>query len=1048
MKMNETLYAICLALMVAWTSYGWAEDIDLFLGNPAEESDNLPNVLILLDNTANWNTAFNNEKAALVTTFNGLPLDKFNVGLMTFGDPAVGQIRAAIRPMNATNRPLYSALVGSLDQSGDRANARTLARNISEAYRYLKGMESVDGSKVKSSNNSNRDYAGNTSGTAAHDAVHALAGNALSGSNATRYNSPLADGSCADTFIIYIGNNVSSGNVTKDNNSRNSAAGSELSAAGGDTTQIQLQYSAHQDNYADEWARFLRTNLGVTIYTVDVDPTPRPGGHNNGMGNSDLLESMARQSAGKYFRVDSSANNGEEIVIALNEIFSEIQATNSVFASVALPASTTTQSTFLNQVFIGMFRPDAGAKPRWYGNLKQYRLGLVGSGANEALKLLDARGDGEEAINSQTGFITECARSYWTPLTADGYWASPLVPRGECQTGVPQSNSPDGPVVEKGGQAYMMRLDSSVRTIYSCDAAQGVNCANAAGALAVHGTADADNGDALTNWSVGQDVDNEDQRATTMRASLHGDVIHSRPVALNYGTDASPNVVVFYGANDGILRAINGNRSTASGAIPAGAEHWAFKPMEFGNGEFGRLRSNDPVIKFPATSTPAGPQGTLKDYGMDGSVVAFDGTFGGENKKFLYATLRRGGRSVYAFDVTSIGSPSLLWRVGCEENLETSNACTHSDWENIGQTWSPPSLTYISGYDDGEADPSLVPVILMGGGYDTCDDYDNNGNPNPQNSSCTNADKGNSIYVMDGASGAVLREFSTDYAVPGAVTVVPVAEGDNRIKFAYAADTGGNVYRISGPLVDGAPSEVGSAAPADWLITKIAALGCDSTSPCPARRKFLFGPDVVQLEGGDGKLFILIGSGDREKPVLNYGAAAAVSNYAFALVDNPTEAGWLTDNGTCSANLICLDRLTSVTVASGLPSGETLSNFGWRMALDPTEQVVSSALTLAGSVAFSTHIPKPPDAGSCEADLGIATTYNVDLQTGEGEKINIVGGGLVPSPVAGRVILDDGTIVPFCIGCGGEESAIGSKQINVGANWVQPKGRVYWKIQP
>ena len=42
-------------------------------------------------------------------------------------------------------------------------------------------------------------------------------------------------------------------------------------------------------------------------------------------------------------------------------IFSEIQAVNSVFASVSLPVSVNTEGTFLNQVYIGMFRPDEKA---------------------------------------------------------------------------------------------------------------------------------------------------------------------------------------------------------------------------------------------------------------------------------------------------------------------------------------------------------------------------------------------------------------------------------------------------------------------------------------------------------------------------------------------------------------------------------------------------------------------------------------------------------------------------------------------------------------
>ena len=65
-----------------------------------------------------------------------------------------------------------------------------------------------------------------------------------------------------------------------------------------------------------------------------------------GLGWTALLQSMARTSDGKYFDVTSS---GSQIVDALNAIFSEVQATNSVFASVSLPVSVNAQGTYLNR---------------------------------------------------------------------------------------------------------------------------------------------------------------------------------------------------------------------------------------------------------------------------------------------------------------------------------------------------------------------------------------------------------------------------------------------------------------------------------------------------------------------------------------------------------------------------------------------------------------------------------------------------------------------------------------------------------------------------
>ena len=70
------------------------DDTDLFRNNPHIPSER-PNVLIILDNSANWTANFTAEKAALVTLVNGdgvansgntTGLDSsFNVGLMIMG---------------------------------------------------------------------------------------------------------------------------------------------------------------------------------------------------------------------------------------------------------------------------------------------------------------------------------------------------------------------------------------------------------------------------------------------------------------------------------------------------------------------------------------------------------------------------------------------------------------------------------------------------------------------------------------------------------------------------------------------------------------------------------------------------------------------------------------------------------------------------------------------------------------------------------------------------------------------------------------------------
>ncbi|SFD84614.1 hypothetical protein [Nitrosomonas sp. Nm166] len=437
-----------------------AEDIDLFTSVTSSDSKDVPNVLIILDNTANWNNAFVNEINALSMVLGDLPTGEIRVGLMMFsetgsgnGNPAGGYVRAAVRLMDTTNKLIYQNLVNSLHKLNDKSNGGKLGLTMAEAYYYFAGKSAYAGhNKVE------RDYAGNTSGTSASNAVYALEGNALASSSNTDYESPVNSG-CQKNFIIYISNGP-----VQDNSSDTSTANSKLSEAGGSTAQIMLSPGGSQSGAGDEWARFMATSSypKIKTYTIDVDPSKT----GQGPGFTALLKSMAKQGQGGYYAVDSSTDNGSEIVQALKSALSEIQANNSVFASASLPVSVNTQGTYRNQVFIGMFRPDANLKPQWMGNLKQYKFEASVTNNKINLNLVDA--DDVLAINADSGFITPCARSFWTPSTAnmDTYWS--FSPQGACLkiANSNQSNTPDGAIVEKGAAGFMLRaIDPSTLQI-------------------------------------------------------------------------------------------------------------------------------------------------------------------------------------------------------------------------------------------------------------------------------------------------------------------------------------------------------------------------------------------------------------------------------------------------------------------------------------------------------------------------------------------------------------------------------------------------------
>jgi hypothetical protein len=329
------------------------------------------------------------------------------------------------------------------------------------------------------------------------------------------------------------------------------------------------------------------------------------------------IHAIATQGGGQYY----AASNIDQLVAALLNILNSIQAVDSVFASSSLPIAVNAQGTYRNQVFVGMFRPDSMARPRWYGNLKQYQI--LYDPATQALDLGDSQGN--PALNAATGFFRPSAISYWT--TASQFWINDLK-------GTPKSASdlPDGDVVEKGGVAEQLRIAyataQSSRTVLTCisctngtiltqSSSEQFADANTAITTTMLGAANATERTNIINWVRG--TDNEGDEAgpggtTTIRPSIHGDVLHSRPAVVDYG--GTIGTIVFYGGNDGMLHAIDGNQTTGS----PGGELWSFIPSEV-FGRFKRLRDDLPEIKFP--STAAGANATPRDYFVDGSVTVY-----------------------------------------------------------------------------------------------------------------------------------------------------------------------------------------------------------------------------------------------------------------------------------------------------------------------------------------------------------------------------------------------------------------------------------------
>jgi type IV pilus assembly protein PilY1 len=529
----------------------------------------------------------------------------------------------------------------------------------------------------------------------------------------------------------------------------------------------------------------------------------------------------------------------------------------------------------------------------------------------------------------------------------------------------------------------------------------------------------------IVNFALGTDVANpfplggteKPGNAGKVRPSVHGDVTHSRPLPVNYG--GSDGVVVFYGANDGTFRATSG---------ATGQELWAFIAPEH-HSKLRRLARNEPLVLYPSTPPFVVPTPQRKDYFFDGSAGLFQ-TFQDPPNETLakevlvFPTMRRGGRMVQGFDVSVPTKPVLMWRRGCP-NPGDDTDCV-AGYEEMGQTWSFPNVAFIRGHSSTE------PVIIMGGGYDPCEDEDTS-----FPSACGNA-KGRRVFVIEARSGTLLASFKTDASVIADVTLVDL-DFDGMVDHGYAVDTAGGLYRIDF-------AKPGSHAPlgvADWSITKLA-------FTTGAGRKFQFGPAVL---ASSSEVFLAFGSGDRERPLeVNYPFKEDVVNRFYMFRDKFPDPA--------SSPAVDLDTtLTDQTSASSACGAvQSINSLGWFIDLKNGrgEQTVTSAVIFGGLIFFSTNRPISAPPGACASNLGEASGYAVNLLNASGavgteaicggQRSGVfVGGGLPPSPVTGIVPID-GKPVTVMIGgiqrSGGASSPIGAQKVKPA---IAPKrSRSYW----
>ncbi len=835
----------------------------------------------------------------------------FNLNSPEEGSADGGRIISGIKTRTAAEKDALLSTISNLP-----ANTNTpLCETMFEAYRYFAGEGIKFGHADIDYNDKGDKYDKNTP---PYDT------SIESGSN---YISPLTV--CPDkAYVVYI----TDGSPTLDQYADGDVISLTATAsAEGDYSSFSeglekpsylaalASYMYHNDvahkldeNGDDLFQNVLTYTIGFSAGAADAAP---------------LLKETALRGGGEYF----AASNSIELQDVLSEVLSSIMSVDSTFTSPSIANNNYDRTQTLDVAYYGMFI--AGTGPRWTGNLKKLRV--VGGAMKDASGKL-ATGD--------NGNILATACTYWS----------------DCSAGE------DGNKVTEGGAAASLKKQAETvgRQLFSNIGGgltkltvTNISGGDTASLATFMNTTEAELENTLS-WLAGVDVDddNRDDSKLDIRSDIMGDPLHSKPLAIDFGSADSPDIRIIFGTNQGLVHMLRDLGSSVT-------ENWGFIPYE--------LLPN--VTKLRENSASGGH--TI--YGMDLSPVAYiEAGESGIEKAWVFAGMRRGGSSYYALDITSPDSPSLMWVI-------TPDSAGFSD---LGQTWSEPIVAKIPGHSE--------PVIIFGGGYDTS--YD---------ATPTTSPIGRAVYIVDAKTGALLHTFGVSASggtqIPGITDSIasPItildSNNDGITDRIYATDVGGNIWRMDMP----------TETRADWTAFKFADIG---GSTVISDRRFFSEVVVAQTvvtnitevtvtetdtNGNETTTTtqayqsvpydaVTVGTGNRPTP-----SSADVVDMYYVFQDrnvNPRSFDGSTNEIPAP---LTLNDLYDVSFKSPETEAENITfgkKIGWYYDFSATgEKSLSASLIIEGKVYFTTFVPSDSALSELVCTIaGHGRLYIFDLHKG------------------------------------------------------------------
>lgn len=1046
--MKAVVHFLVLIAAIFVAAAGRADDTDIYRSlNDIDGGAGNPQVMIIFDTSNSMSTVVSGNmsrmtiaRQVITDLINDNPEVDFGLSVFNYNgqEPHGGRVIQALpgsEGLKDSREDRRENLVETINEL-DARTSTPLCETFYEVFRYFNGGLAWHGREnrptgLRCNNGRCQNYLIDSNPAFAADAF----------SSGSQYRSPLRP--CEPIYIIYM---------TDGEPQWDTAANSQIKTLLGKNTECNKYSDANNnfggvENCLPELSRYmskLETFSGkdssgrtveqgpVTTYTIGFNTnqqllidtaSPLNIGSNacpkNQIHNTRFY---GKKACVGYF----TADDAEQLQGAFQTAVDDILSRSTTFSAPAVSAAFTNNTQSFDRLYLPRFLPKN--TPRWSGNIK--RLQFV---SQQSWKDVD----GHEAFNESTGDVRDTAHTWWSDTLA--------------------LSDADGSDVEVGGVGGLLK--ALVRPSLSNGFSDGRHVvtdfenhlteftpsnawmASPANWGKSKGTSELELASLLA-WARGWDVDDEDgdNRYLEARPWIMGDILHSDPIALNYGGEeqGQEKLYLAFGTNAGFLHFVDGD---------SGEEAWAFTPRSLGK-LHQILRDNREVA--------AGDDETLKHpYGIDGppAYVRIDSDGDGRilassgDRMILAFGLRRGGRHYYGLDVTNPKAPSLAWHITNE-----------GSFSELGQSWAAPIPTRVPGHEN--------PVFVISGGYDETRD-------DPTRDASDPDSIGRAVYIVDAVDGSLVYRATPEtpehfvgrqtfeHALPGNAEVVDI-DSDGIADRVYLADMGGGLWRL----------DLEGDAASKWRVSKIAELGGEGAN----NRRFFNSIDFVNISvSGVRQDLLMIGSGDRANPKSGSAGSGTTSarDAIFAIKDPVSAAGSeseniavvkLTNLADVTSNAFC-DR-DAVAGGDGINCSTAWNNSqGWVIYPDdayslplPGAKVLAESLTVDGIAFFSVYVPEEPES-ICVPVIGRSYLFGLDIRTGyqarvvkdtdadfaKGERAVEAGAYLLNRP---SLLLNGSQLYMQGIGAANLNQLLEGKEGNSGFDMPPAIKRTYWYEKP